>query len=150
MTPDFTIDRSGKDDVIKHLHACDASFRPPLAERVDLDAYAGKLVQNAARFEAWAGGRLVGLVAVYCNVPDSDTAFVSNVSVLPVHTGQGIARHLMQVAIDHARALGFAELTLKVDRRAIPALRLYDGLGFRQDDDRDADTQAMTLPLRAR
>lgn len=147
MTPDYRIDQSDPAAILWHLTDCAASFHPPLAARVDLAAYAWKLTQNAVRFEAWGNGQLVGLVAVYCNAPDRGTAFVSSVSVLPHHTGQGIARHLMQMAIDHVRSLGFAEVTLKVDPCATPAVGLYAGLGFRADAEVGVDGQAMTLTL---
>ena len=53
-----------------HLAHCDAHFVPPLSGRVDIDAYAAKIADQAERFEAWAGGRSSGLVAAYCNDPD--------------------------------------------------------------------------------
>lgn len=146
MNPDYTIGRSGADAVLRHLQAHDAAFHPPLSSRVDLADYARKLAEHALRLEAWVGDDLVGLVAVYCNAPDRGTAFVSNVSVLAGHAGRGIARHLMLDAISQVRALGFASLCLEVDRRAVPALRLYGSLGFLAEADA-APVARMTLPL---
>lgn len=134
MTLNFTVDRSDRPAILWHLHCCDASFHPPLSTRVVLDDYASKLAKSSTRFEAWADGRLVGLVAVYCNAPDSGTACVSNVSVLPESTGRGIGHRLLVNAIDHAHALGFTQMSLEVDANASSALRLYEKLGFRQAD----------------
>lgn len=149
MTPDYRVDLSDAAAVLWHLTGCAASFHPPLAARVDLAAYARKLTQNAVRFEAWGNGQLIGLVAVYCNAPDRCTAFVSSVSVLPNHTKQGIARHLMQMAIDHVRSLGFTKMSLTVDPGATSGVGLYSGLGFRTDAGAGADGQAMHLTLSA-
>lgn len=148
MTPEFTTERSGPDSVLRHLRACDTAFYPPLSVRVDLAAYAEKLAEHALRMEAWVGGELVGLVAVYCNAPDRGTAFVSNVSVLPGYTGKGIARQLMRNAIAHVRTLNFTALSLEVDHRAVAAIRLYASLGFVAATAADAATQRMTLSLR--
>ena len=130
MTPVDGTDRSGVQDVLRHLQACDATFQPPLSARIDLAEYSGKLALHATRIEAWRGGDLIGLVAVYCDAPDLGTAFVSNVSVLPERTGQGIARHLMVRAIAHVRALGFNTLALEVHPDAARARQLYTALGF--------------------
>lgn len=130
MTPRYCIDGAGPQDITRHLAACDASFHPRLSARVDLADYARKLSQNATRFEAWSDRRLIGLVAVYCNAADRGTAFVSNVSVDPGHRGQGIARLLMQSCIAHVRGLTFKRLALEVDPAALPAVRLYQALGF--------------------
>ena len=148
MMPEYATQRAGVGAVLRHLQACDAAFHPPLSARVDLAVYADKLAEHALRMEAWVGGELVGLVAVYCNAPDRGTAFVSNVSVLPGYTGQGIARQLMRNAIAHVRALNFATLSLEVDPRAVAAIRLYAALGFQAATGTDAVTQRMTLPLR--
>ncbi len=43
------------------------TFRALAQRRVHVDRYAEKISQNAVRFEAWAAGELVGLVATYCN-----------------------------------------------------------------------------------
>lgn len=147
MMPDWAVDRSGLNEVLRHLQECDASFRPPLSLRVDLAAYADKLVRQSLRFEAWDGDRLVGLVAVYCNDPGHETAFVSNVSVSPECARQGVARHLLQAAIAHVRALGYQRLRLEVDGQAIPALRLYDSLGFQTTDAQSASPLRLELDL---
>ena len=115
-------------DILHHLQACDAGFSPPLSTRVDLAAYAAKLATHALCFAHWEGD-LLGLVAVYANQPPR--AFVTNVSVLPSHQGQGIARALMTQALDHLRGAGFTEVALEVAENALPARRLYTRLGFR-------------------
>lgn len=147
MTPRYCIDGAGAQDITRHLAACDASFHPRLSARVDLADYARKLAQNATRFEAWSDGRLIGLVAVYCNAADRGTAFVSNVSVDPEHRGQGIARLLMQTCIAHLRDLTFKRLSLEADPAALPAMRLYEALGFVPEARQSAAPHRMCLDL---
>jgi ribosomal protein S18 acetylase RimI-like enzyme len=122
--------RSDRDAVETYLRACDAAFRPPLSERVDLTAYAEKIAARAERFEAWDGARLAGLVAAYCNDPERRAAFVTSVSVAPQLHGRGVASRLLGACIDHARASGFARVELEVDARNEPALALYRRHGF--------------------
>ncbi len=92
--------------MLAHLLRCDASFTPPLSSRVDLAAYAEKLVARARRWEAWAEGDLVGLVAVYADASVGGTGFVSNVSVDPPRRGTGVARQLLTDAIGLLRRSG--------------------------------------------
>lgn len=121
--------RATATEVAAHLRACADNFVPPLAQRVDIDAYAGKLVANAERFEAWAGGELVGLVAAYCNNA-TVTAFVSNVSVSTAWQGRGLASRLMQACIEHVRRCGLERIELEVDRQNAAAEALYKKHGF--------------------
>jgi len=129
----FFRNRSGAAEVLEHLHACVGAFIPPLGDRVDLAAYAGKLASRAERFEAWDGGRLAGLVAAYCNDPGQRTAFITSVSVLECWKGRGIAARLLSDCLDHARASGFLECSLEVGKHNEAALRLYAARGFAID-----------------
>ena len=145
MTLNFATNRSDAVTIVQHLQCCDATFHPALSTRIDLEEYARKLAHTATRFEAWLGTCLVGLVAIYCNAPDRRMAFVSNVSVLPTHTGQGIGQTLMANAINHSRAIGFINLSLKVDAGASSAIHLYQKLGFSLAVDVDHCTMELKL-----
>lgn len=135
--------RSRAGDVAAHLHACDAAFATPLSLRVSIEDYAARLAARTERFEVWTGSDLIGLAALYCNAEDRRTAFLTNLSVVPAWTRRGIARGLLGEAIRHARAAGFAGMTLSVERGA-PALELYRALGFRGGEQGD---ESLSLSL---
>ena len=116
--------------ILAHLTDCDLRFVPPLGERVDLPAYASRLHLKARRFEAWADGRLVGLVAAYFDEIQG-AAFVSNVSVEEAFLGHGIASTLLAHGIAQASAAGLGRVRLEVGFVNAPALRLYEKHGFR-------------------
>jgi ribosomal protein S18 acetylase RimI-like enzyme len=134
------------DDVRAHLTRCDADFTPPLSARLDLEAYAAKLAERATRFEAWDGGRLVGLVAVYVT-PGAPEAFISNVSVVSELRGQGVATALVAGCIDRVRSSGAATLKLEVATADRAAGRFYEKLGFTDRDPEPADGPTKTLTL---
>lgn len=137
---------AGQQVLLTHLLACDKSFTPPLSQRLDIAGYAEKLQRLATCFEAWSGEELVGLVAAYCNTPDRDLAFVTNVSVLPAWHGQRIATGLLSRCIGHVRDLGFARLELEVEEGNQPAIALYKSHGFRPVG-QTADMTRMGLAL---
>ncbi|MBW7832197.1 MAG: GNAT family N-acetyltransferase [Simplicispira suum] len=126
----YSVNRSSAAEIAAHLLRADAAFEPALSSRVDIRAYAQKLHDRAVRFEAWLGEELVGLVASYCNQPDGGKAFVTSVSVWPECQGQGNAAWLMRQCIEHVRGLGFGQMELEVDQRSLPAVALYQKLGF--------------------
>ena len=133
-------------DVLAHLTRCDADFTPPLSARLDLRDYAAKLAERAARFEAWDGGRLVGLVAAYVT-PGASAAFISNVSVVSELRGRGVAAALVGDCIDRARGSGAAMLKLEVATADRAAGRFYEKLGFTGRDPEPADGPTTTLTL---
>lgn len=130
MTLTFDTNSADARAIGSHLRACDAQFKPPLSERTDLSVYGAKLAAHAVLFEAWADSSLVGLVAGYANAHDRLGSFITNVSVLPEWNGQGIASHLLDAFVDHARAVGFARVVLHVDARNDRARFLYRKRGF--------------------
>jgi ribosomal protein S18 acetylase RimI-like enzyme len=139
-------DTATTDDVHAHLMRCDADFTPPLSARLDLGDYAAKLAERAARFEAWDGGELVGLVAAYVT-PGAPEAFISNVSVISELRRHGVAATLVAHCIDRARGVGAATLKLEVATADRAAGRFYEKLGFTERDPQPADRPTTTLTL---
>lgn len=135
MKPDLETCTNQADPVqiAEHLRACDATFTPPLSDRLKLTDYAKKIADKATRFEAWADGELVGLVAVYCNDTKSRTAFITSVSVLPGWQGRRIASQLVSQCIDYAERRGFRRIELEVCTQNLTAIYLYEKHGFLAD-----------------
>jgi len=77
-------------------------------------------------------GRVVGNVTVSCLDPYARRWQISNVAVEPAYRRRGIARRLMEAALDLARREGGEWALLRVRTDNAPALHLYQSLGFRQ------------------
>lgn len=142
----FQRNKADARELLRHLMICDDHFTPKLSSRVDLNAFADRLLTRAHRFEAWhvaaagehEGSRiLVGLVAMYCNAQDRIEAFITSVSVEPDHRGQGIAGTLVSRALDFAAEQEFQRAALEVDATATFARRLYTRMGFLQTGAQD-------------
>lgn len=124
------LNKATEEEIAEHLCRCDADFKPPLSSRVTIVDYARKVTLRALRFEAWSSGKLVGLVAVYCNDPERRSAFITSVSVLKEWVSKGIAGELMKQCIEHAVALGLRRISLEVSTNNTAAIRLYEKKGF--------------------
>lgn len=127
---EYCCNRASEDEIAAHLRVCDESFIPPLSSRVEIGGYAHKIAKKAQRFEAWANGELVGLLATYCNAPDRSLAFITSVSILPHWRGRGLASQLLADCIAHVCGLGFARLELEVGQDNGGAIELYKKYGF--------------------
>jgi len=141
--------RASASQLHDHLTQCDSLFEPKLSSRVEIGEYARKLGDRATRFEAWAGGVLVGLVAAYFNADraqaEERSAYITNVSVLPRWGGNSIARTLLDQCVRRAQECGMSAITLEVGASNERARRLYDKAGFRAIT--DGDTLTMRLQL---
>ena len=124
----FDVNRASPAEIAAHLLECSAAFVPPLAGRVDIAAYAAKIAERAACFEAWHGAGLVGLVAAY---DAGSEAFITNVSVAPGFRGQGIAKMLLQACLQRMAGASRRRILLEVNRDNAAAIRLYESMGFR-------------------
>lgn len=143
---EYRLNRATVAELAGHLRSCDADFLPPLSERVVIESYADKIARKATRFEAWSGGTLVGLVAVYGDDRERRSAFITNVSVLGPWTGQGVAARLLARSVEHARDSGMRRVVLEVSGSNAAAVRLYEKAGFVAGD-AGAPTVRMTLTL---
>lgn len=145
----YRINTANLSDVIRHLDRADSGFSPRLSLRVDIPEYARKIVTNAVMCEAWALNDLVGMIAGYCNDPQKNTAFITNVSVLNEWQRHGIAKQLFSELTRKASADGFKELKLEVAHNNIPALELYSSIGFTTQLS-VGDAVIMRMPLTGR
>ncbi len=129
-TIEYLVNKASEVEIAEHLSSCDAAFIPPLSGRVEINDYAQKIACRAARFEAWSGDKLVGLVAAYCNDQEKRIAYITSVSVLKTRTGKGIAARLMKQCIEYAKATGMWQVSLEVASDNAPAIRMYEKSGF--------------------
>lgn len=131
MNLTYKVETASREEIGQHLRACDGNFADPLSSRVDLDAYADKLAENAVCFEAWDGDLLVGMINAYLNDMSNGTGFITNVSVLREYMGRGVASSLLDTCLGYAASLGFSRMQLDVSPNDQPAIKLYSRAGFR-------------------
>jgi ribosomal protein S18 acetylase RimI-like enzyme len=124
----FGQNKASQDQIYAHLMSCDEQFVPKLSSKIDIKEYAEKLYQRAILFEAYHN-ELIGLVAAYNNTVDN-FLFITNVSVLFDYLGNGIAKKLLNRAIQFAMDNKIPILKLEVNKKNEAAISLYDHLGF--------------------
>jgi len=113
------------------------AFATSHVEEVDLPlaAFESRLTQapGHAVFGAFDGDTLVGMAGLAREVllQSAHKGQVWGMYVAEGARGRGVARDLMLAALAHARATpGMAKVTLSVDAANVPAIALYESLGF--------------------
>jgi ribosomal protein S18 acetylase RimI-like enzyme len=126
----FAENTAPQPQLVSLLKACDASFMPPLSDRVDIDSYATKLFNRAERIEAWFQSELVGLLGIYLTAAGAGAGFISNVCVHPSHGGHGVGSALIELCKQRALRDMFTAIELEVCIKNLPVVSLYQRHGF--------------------
>lgn len=113
-----------------HRPIDEAAARSFLSERLRLG--------QSTVFLAHLGDDAVGFVQLYpafASLSLAPSWILNDLYVAESARGQGVAQALMQAARGLAQDNGAAEIFLQTARDNRPAQALYEGLGYRRDDD---------------
>lgn len=132
MTREFFLgmNDASTSQMLDHFTSCDPEFTKRLNSRVEIPLYVEKIHHSAHCFEAWSEKVLVGLVAVYCNELEGQTAFITNVSVIESWQGNRVASKLLEISKQNVLSEGFKYIELEVDTDNCIAIDLYRKMGF--------------------
>ena len=132
-------------DIEIHFNFLEQNFIKKLEQRISLNDYFFKIIQNATLYEFWKDDLLVGFVAVYENRGINAPAYLTNISVIESHAGKGIGSKLLQFVISELKAKGFSMFSLEVKKNNKRALKLYTKLGFVINNEKSRDSWLMSL-----
>ncbi len=126
-----------KNVLMEFLQKVDKDFTPYLSQKTDLSSFCGKMLDNAKLFVSYAAnGEIKGLVALYANDFTKKYAYIPLLAVAPMYRKQGIARTLMDSALEYVRGLGTEKIRIIGIHTSNPiALQFYEKLGFRLVDE---------------
>lgn len=123
--------RSLPSEITKALIKEFGEFLPdPLSERLDVDAYAEKVIKHGTVLLAMAEQVSLALAVMYANDQDTKRAYMSLLAVRPEARGRGIARELVNACVEHARERGMMCIQLRTLESNAKAMRLYTRAGF--------------------
>jgi ribosomal protein S18 acetylase RimI-like enzyme len=126
----YKIGTGTENDIYLHLTECSNDFTPPLAKKVNIIDYSKKIKENAITFEAWEGGKLIGLIAIYFNDKENGSAYITSVSTMNSFRGLGVATELLNRCVAYAKQKNYKEVKLEVNKHNIPAISFYKKFNF--------------------
>lgn len=122
-----------KKRLVDFLHRVDTDYPVPLSQKVNLEEYAQKLMDKADIFwEVDASGNIQALVAGYIRGAVGDMAYLSLVGTLPEVRGKGKASCLVRQFLKACEEHGMHGVHLYTVAANLPAVRLYERLGFEE------------------
>ncbi len=142
--------RFSSDDILRFIQSVDEDFLPKLSERVDLVAYAQKLVDKAEMYVAHEGGTILGMVAFYLDRL-KDQGYLTFMGVSEAARARGSGSALLQICIDSVREAGLRYLRTQTWSTNERALNWYVANGFRvtgQAADRAGGVISVFIELR--
>lgn len=116
--------------LLEFLQQVDTLFPIPLSTKHDLGEFAKKLCDKATMCTAIEDGNIVALLAGYTDNVENNLGYISIVATLPQAQGKGYGTSLIREFIDIARTKGLRAVHLYAVRENIPAMRMYNKLGF--------------------
>ena len=118
------------------------------SQQVDPGEYARKLVAHACIDLAFSpGGKIVGVQAYYANDKETRKAYATFFSLDPECRGTGIAKQMMQMLVDTAKANGMSVIEGRVARDNARAQALYEKFGFSVTSEVSAEKIIMSRRL---
>ncbi len=117
------------EDIQQHLNKCSPTFIPSLDSYVDINEYSKKIYDSAVTFSKFNQDNLIGLVAAYDN-PTEKFGWITNVSVDPDYSKQGIASELLNRCYKYFENKGYFSIFLEVFLDNKKAINLYTKHGF--------------------
>jgi len=120
-----------QDSLVSLLQTFGDLLPNPLSGRVDLCAYAAKLLDKAEIAVAVVGEKTIGFLLLYANNMRTCRAHLPILSIQPSYQGKGLGKVLMARALACARQRGMREVELEVNRDNEQDQQLYLSLGFR-------------------
>lgn len=118
-----------KENLLNFLQTIDQDFTPKLSEKVNLDVFINKIVDNANIVIDFENNEIRGLLVLYCNDSINKYAYISLCGVIRQYRGMGLAKKLLLKAIDIVKDKNY--ITLGVHSNNLIAIELYRKLGFK-------------------
>ncbi len=124
-------------DLLTILFTQEADFTPDREKQM---RGLGRIIEAPDKgcvFVARIDSQVVGMASLLFTVSTAEGApacWLEDMVVRPDQRRHGLGTQLLQHAVNHAKAMGFARITLLTDRTNEAAIRFYQRYGFRPSE----------------
>ena len=124
MTQDITVRQMEEKDIDSLVIIEEECFSLPWSKKAFQESY---VKDYAYFFVAEIDKEIVGYVGLYKMGNDGD---ITNIGISSLHRRKGIGYKIMSSVLDFAKRENMEHITLEVRESNIPAIALYEKLGF--------------------
>lgn len=117
-------------ELLNFLIRVDHLFPVPLSKKESLLKLKNKLIGYGTLGIVRENNRIISLCAGYANNVSTKLAYISVVASLPEYAGKGYGKLAIRNFIGKARKKGMKAIHLYAVKDNIPAIRMYENLGF--------------------
>lgn len=108
----------------------DSLFPVPLSQKQNLHDFAIKLAEKATILVEYENDEIIAAVAGYTENVIDNLGYISIAATLPEAQGKGLASKLVREFLEEAESKGLKAVHLYAVAGNIPAMRVYQKLGF--------------------
>lgn len=119
-----------KEKLVTFLERIDAQLPTPLSSRVELNAYADKVIAHGRVLAVEEKDKIVSALLFYCNDREHQNAYITLLGTLAGHEGKGLGRRLMREMESVARQEGMKRVCLDTEKSNSRALAFYSRCGY--------------------
>ncbi len=120
-----------KDELTEFLREADLELPVSLSKRVDLRAYADKVLRCGKNVVIRENGKIVAAALFYCNDSETGQGYLTLLVTLGQHKRKGYASLLMDAAESMARNSGMKEFLLDTNKENAAAISFYRDRDYR-------------------
>ncbi|MCF8222790.1 MAG: GNAT family N-acetyltransferase [Bacteroidales bacterium] len=144
--PIYSHNTIDEESLCNYLYNSDELFTPRLSDLVEIIEYSKKLFKYADFFEAKVKGNIIGLLVIYLNNAEGRKGYISTLCISKEYQRKGIAKDLINKAIEYSKRISFNEIQLEVYASNNNAIEFYKYIGFEKIKDLH-NSQIMSLYL---
>ncbi len=126
----FEIKQLSIADVSQFLQAHDNDYFEKLSDRVDINEYSKKVVENATHFTVSDNKQLLGFSPCYFNNIKDKTAYISSLTIKQGFRGKRLGSELIKKVMQHAKENNFIAVMVKIHYLNDCCHQFYQKNGF--------------------
>lgn len=129
------------DEIKSALYTLDKAYEPALSEKMDdFDGYIIKLSQYARNYVYMLDDKVVGMLSVYANDLGSQSAYITQLSVLKEMQGKHIGKNLLEFVVLELKKVNMKIVRLEVKKKNLHAIQFYERNGFQKEQEETKDS----------
>lgn len=126
------LNKENKNDIINFLKQIGNDFDIHLSDRVDINEYTTKVLENGYILAEIRENNIVAILLMYANDSINKEAYISLLGVDLKFRKQHIATQLLKESVKVARECGMTKIKLYTHKNNIKAKIMYEKNGFKQ------------------